>query len=107
VAAVVEAFPDRAELIRAMLRTVEETVPVQRIWLDTAENKETPRTGFTGESEAAPDGVRAVLLTLYKDMTIRRGMSAEAAVRALRCTDPFQNYPDLVAALPELAVESK
>src|SRR6266481_601037 len=32
--------------IRAMLRVIEETVPVQRIWLDTAEARETPRTCF-------------------------------------------------------------
>src|SRR5690606_17218822 len=44
VAAVIEACGDRKGLVRAMLRVVEETVPVQRIWLDTAENKDTPRT---------------------------------------------------------------
>jgi hypothetical protein len=42
-----------ALLIKSMLRVIEETVPVQRIWLDTAENKETPRTGFEGEPNAA------------------------------------------------------
>ena len=45
-------------------------------------------------------GVQRVLLTLYRDMTGRRGMSPEAAVRALSATDPFQNYPALVASLP-------
>lgn len=101
VAAVIEACGDRKDLVRAMLRVVEETVPVQRIWLDTAENKDTPRTGFSGEPETAPDGVRTVLLTLFKDMIGRRGMTPEAAVRALSSTEPFQNYPKLVAGLPE------
>ncbi|TCL32888.1 histidine kinase/DNA gyrase B/HSP90-like ATPase [Azotobacter chroococcum] len=100
VAAVLEAIGGRTDLVRAMLRVVEETVPVQRIWLDTAENKETPKTGFSGEPEESPEGVRTVLLTLYRDMTGRRGMSSEAAVRALSCTDPFHNYPALVASLP-------
>lgn len=103
VAAVIEACGERKDLVRAMLRVVEETVPVQRIWLDTAENKDTPRTGFSGEPETAPDGVKMVLLTLFKDMIGRRGMSPEAAVRALSSTEPFQNYPNLVASLPELA----
>lgn len=103
VAAVIEACGDRKDLVRAMLRVVEETVPVQRIWLDTAENKDTPRTGFSGEPETAPDGVKMVLLTLFKDMIGRRGMSPEAAVRALSSTEPFQNYPNLVASLQELA----
>lgn len=103
VAAVIDACCDRKDLVRAMLRVVEETVPVQRIWLDTAENKDTPRTGFSGEPETAPDGVRTVLLTLFRDMLGRRGMAPEAAVRALSSTEPFQNYPNLVASLPDIA----
>ncbi len=102
VVAVLEATENRIDLVRAMLRVVEETVPVQRIWLDTAENKDTPKTGFSGEPEDAPDGVRTVLLTLYRDMIGRRGMNSEAAVRALSSTDPFHNYPTLVASLPEI-----
>jgi hypothetical protein len=100
VAAVIEAAGHRSDLVRAMLRVVEETVPVQRIWLDTAENRDTPKTGFAGEPPGAPEGVQRVLVTLYNDMTGRRGMSPEAAVRVLSATDPFQNYPALVAALP-------
>ncbi len=97
VAAALGAATDHAPLIRAMLRVVEETVPVQRIWLDTAENKDTPRTGFAGEPAAA---VVEVLNALYNDMTGRRGMSTELAKRALSSTEPFHNYPDLIAALP-------
>lgn len=107
VAAVIEAVGVNADLVRAMLRVVEETVPVQRIWLDTAENKDTPITGFSGESETAPDGVRTVLLTLFKDMVGRRGMNPDAAVKALFLTEPFQNYPNLVASLPSLAAISQ
>jgi hypothetical protein len=103
VAAVIEAVGGNADLVRAMLRVVEETVPVQRIWLDTAENKDTPKTGFSGEPETAPDGVRTVLLTLFRDMVGRRGMSPEMAVTSLSLTEPFQNYPNLVASLPSLA----
>lgn len=103
VAAVIEAAGGSSDLVRAMLRVVEETVPVQRIWLDTAENKDTPITGFSGESETAPDGVRTVLLTLFRDMLGRRGMSPDVAVTILSLTDPFHNYPNLVASLPSLA----
>lgn len=105
IAAVFDACGDRKDLVRAMLRVVEETVPVQRIWLDTAENKDTPRTGFSGDTETAPDGVKTVLLTLFRDMTGRRGMAPDAAVRALSFTEPFQNYPELVASLPDLAMK--
>lgn len=105
VAAVIDACGDRKGLVRAMLRVIEETVPVQRIWLDTAENRDTPRTNFLGEPETAPDGIKSVLLTLFRDMIGRRGMSSEAAVRALSSTEPFQNYPTLVASLPGIAAE--
>lgn len=97
VAATLGAAAEHAPLIRAMLRVVEETVPVQRIWLDTAENKDTPRTGFAGEPTAA---VVDVLKALYADMVGRRAMSDERAKKALSTTEPFQNYPDLIAALP-------
>lgn len=85
-------------LVKAMLRVVEETVPVQRIWLDTVENKETPRTGFSGEP---PEKVTAVLKTIYSDMVGRRGMSPTLAKKMLTVTEPFQNYPGLIADLPD------
>ncbi len=98
VAAALDAAGPALPLLKAMLRIIEETVPVQRIWLDTAEHRETPRNGFAGEP---PENVREVLLTLYEDMIARRGMSPALARRTLASTDPFQNYPDLVASLPD------
>lgn len=99
VAAVLDSAGDLQSLIKAMLRVIEETVPVQRIWLDTAEHKETPRTGFSGEP---PEAVVSVLKTLFSDMVGRKGMSDEAARRSLLSTEPFQNYPEYVKALGSL-----
>ena len=98
VAAMLDAAAPQAALLRAMLRVIEETVPVQRIWLDTAENRDTPRTGFSGD---APASVIEVLQALYTDMTGRRGMSGAAARRVLAGSEPFQLYPALVQALPD------
>jgi len=98
VSAALDAAGTALPLVKAMLRVVEETVPVQRIWLDTAENRETPRSGFAGEH---PESVREVLDTLYGDMTGRRGMSPALAKKTLSTTDPFQNFPDLISSLPE------
>jgi len=97
VAAALGAAGSAAPLVRAMLRVIEETVPVQRIWLDTAENKETPRTGFDGEP---PENVRAVLETLFRSM-VDRGVEPAAAKRRLLATEPFQNFPTLVAGLSD------
>lgn len=96
VAAVLADAGDLAPRVKAMLRIIEETVPVQRIWLDTAEHKDTPRTGFAGEP---PEAIVPVLKTIFADMVGRRGMSVESAKRALLSTEPFQNYPDLIAEL--------
>lgn len=96
VAAVLASAGELTPLIKAMLRVIEESVPVQRIWLDTAENRDTPKTGFSGD---APEAVATVLHTLFADMIGRRGMSIEAAKRALLSTEPFQNYSKLIAEL--------
>lgn len=89
--------PVRRE-IEAMLRVIEETVPIQRIWLDTAEEREAPRTGFAGEPSSE---VRSVLLVMYQTLLVRNGLSADAARERLLRTEPFNLYPALVATLPD------
>lgn len=96
VAAVLESAGTLAPLIRSMLRVIEETVPVQRIWLDTAENKETPRTGFEGEPNAAVIEVASVL---FDDLIERKGLSIDEARKSMLRTEPFQKYPALIARL--------
>lgn len=82
--------------ILALLRLVEETVPVQRIWLDTAEDKETPRTGFAG----APDAeVMETLRTMFEALVKYRGFSPAEARARLGRTSPFDKYPHLVSIL--------
>lgn len=99
VATLLEEFVGAPQLrarVEAMLRVIEETVPVQRIWLDTAEDRDTPRTGFQGEP---PAEVRGVAEVLFRSMTERKGMSPDLARASLLRTEPFDQYPDLVATL--------
>ena len=98
VRAVLEDAGDLEPQVRAMLRVLEETIPVQRIWLDTAEARETPRTGFAGEP---PAEVNAILLVMYRNMVLRKGLSPKLARERLLVTEPFNNHPELVAALPD------
>ena len=98
VRAVLDDAGSLAGRIRAMLRVVEETVPVQRIWLDTSEGRETPRTGFAGEPSSE---VQPVLMVLYRNLVVRKGLSPELAREQLLHTEPFNHCPDLVAALPD------
>lgn len=85
-------------MIRTMLRVIEESVPVQRIWIDTAENRDTPRTGF---DQSPPNEAREVLLVMYRNMIERKGYSPEAAREQLRATEPFHAFPALIDALPD------
>jgi hypothetical protein len=86
------------DLIISMLRVIEETVPVQKIWLDTAEQKETPVTSFASSSDQA---ILKVMQTLFRNLVVRKGMEIEDAKTKLACTDPFQNFPHLIAQLSE------
>jgi len=80
----------------AMLRVIEETVPVQKIWLDTAEAKEAPRIGFDG---MLPEEVKSIAQTLFNNLVIRKGMSEEAARRQLAVTEPFDNWISFIETL--------
>ncbi len=84
--------------IQAMLRVLEETVPVQRIWLDTTEAKETPLTGFAKTSSSE---VKAVLEVMYRNLVIQKSWDSATARKHLLQTEPFQNYPELIANLPD------
>jgi len=82
--------------ILSLLRLIEETVPVQRIWLDTAEDKETPRTGFAG---APSSEVMETLSSLFEALVTFRGLSPTEARERLSRTPPFTMYLDLVSSL--------
>jgi Histidine kinase-, DNA gyrase B-, and HSP90-like ATPase len=96
VAAVLANAGTLEPLIKAMLRVIEETVPVQRIWLDTAENKETPRTDFEGEPNEA---IVEVAQVLFDDLIEHKGLTVNEARKSLSRTEPFQKYPALIAKL--------
>ena len=98
VAAVLGEAGPLAPQVRAMLRVLQETVPVQRIWLDTAENRETPRTRF----EAAPPAeLMQVLRVMYRGLVRGRGLTPAQARERLLLTEPFDAHPGAVATLPD------
>lgn len=84
--------------VKAMLRVIEETVPVQRIWLDTTEGREVPRTGFSVD---APSEILTVLHVMYRNMLHKKGIAPDLAKQQLLRTEPFNNYPELVIGLPD------
>jgi hypothetical protein len=98
VKSLLDDFPNIGSQLQTMLRVIEETIPVQRIWLDTAEARETPRTGFSGQP---PSELLIVLSAMFRNMTQRKGMSATAAKSLLLRTEPFDRYPEFVSAMPD------
>lgn len=96
VASVMEQAGAMRDDVVAMLRVIEETVPVQQIWLDTAEAKETPRVGFDG---MPPEEVKSIAQTLFNNLVSRKGMSEESARRQLAVTEPFDNWISFIETL--------
>lgn len=87
--------PLRTDLL-AMLRMIEETVPVQRIWLDTAEDKETPATGFAGASD---EEIMGPLTSLFHALVLHSGLTEQQARDRLKRTPPFDRHLGLIDAL--------
>ena len=84
------------EAVNAMLRLLEETMPVQRVRIDTVEKGEVHKGAFVG---APSTDVQAVLDVLYRHLVDTVGLDRDAARSQLLKTEPFHNYPDLVEAL--------
>jgi hypothetical protein len=96
ISAVMDQAGELKVAIKAMLRVIEETVPVERIWLDTTENSEPPQTNFRSESEETVSEISEIL---FLDLIERKGLSENDAKDVLLRTDPFQNFPVIINAL--------
>lgn len=85
----------KADLL-SLLRLIEETVPVQRIWLDTAEQNDTPKGDFV----AAPTAeIVDTLTSMFEALVEFRGMDPDEARQRLARTPPFDQYPEIVAEI--------
>ncbi|WP_374275843.1 ATP-binding protein [Brevundimonas sp.] len=96
VAAVLDGAGELDAPLRAMLRVIEDTVPVQQIWLDTAEARDTPPISSPAEP---PPEVVALMGRILASMVRRKGLTVEAARAEMARTDPFNNWPDYLATL--------
>ena len=84
------------DAVNAMLRLLEETVPVQRIWIDTVEKGEVHKRAFT---DAPSADVQAVLEMLYRHLVETVGLDPVAARAQLLKTEPFHDHEEMVEAL--------
>jgi hypothetical protein len=88
--------------VENMLSLLESTIPVQRIWLDTVEERNAPQ----GVTEEEAERIRPMLEKLYRSLLARRYSPADAKQKLLR-TEPFQGYPGLIAQLSALDLEDE
>lgn len=84
------------EAVAAMLRLLEETMPVQRVWIDSVEKGEIHKGAFGGTQSAE---IQAVLGVLYHHLVETVGLDRRSAQSQLLKTEPFHNHPDLIEAL--------
>jgi hypothetical protein len=82
--------------VEHLLKVVEETVPVQRIWLDTAENEGEHAKPF-GRVE---DGmIRSLMVQTYNRYRERLGLDPEEAKHRVLMHEEFQDFASIVATL--------
>lgn len=81
--------------VEALIRILEETVPVEQIWLDTAEQKQDHTIPYDGVDTAL---LRADLRMAYQ-MFIGAGINEETARQRLLNLEPFNRYPKLIGEL--------
>jgi hypothetical protein len=97
VRSVLDQAGDLTPHVRMMLRVIEESVPVQRIWLDTVEHGDVPQST---NNDRPPPELHETLIDMYRDLVNRTGMLPEVAVQQLLRTAPFNRWPSAVLELP-------
>jgi hypothetical protein len=95
VSAAIQRSAQAAPEIESLLRILEETIPVQQIWLDTAEQ--------TYDNAVPYDGIdyqilRADMRRVFEVLT-KSGINAQTARERMRSIEPFNRYPNLIEEL--------
>jgi len=95
IASVLSRLGPLAADIEPMIRLIEETVPVQRIWLDTAESERDHAIPYEGINESV------ILNDMRKTYNfLRLAIKSPDNARAyLLATEPFNRYPHLMDRL--------
>lgn len=83
--------------VNAMLRLIEETVPIEQIWLDTAETPGAHAIPYEGLEEGVVWSDMKRTLALLIDS----GYDRSTATQYIRSLEPFNRYPELIARLED------
>ena len=93
---VLETDVDLKPLIESLLVTIEETVPIQQIWLDSAERSEESARPFQKVDE---DSLSNAIEFTYSALRKKEGLTPDTARQYLVNTDAFIDYPDAIDAV--------
>jgi hypothetical protein len=89
-----ESTSDR-QALRALISLLQETIPVQHISIAAAEHPGSQAEPFESAAETEITEAMRQLYRLFRGA----GHSAEEAKRRLSTHSPFDQFPDLIAAL--------
>jgi hypothetical protein len=84
--------------VERLLTLLESTVPVHRIWLDISAKPEAPVSVTSSLSE---ETVLELARSLVKKIASAPGETRKSAIAAVRRTEPFDQFPSVLAALEE------
>lgn len=87
--------------LKALLRLVEETVPVERIWIDAAEKPD----GHAQPFENEPDSDVAEVMRVVYQVLLDRGLSHEMARQQLASMEPFNQFTTVMDDLIGMGAE--
>jgi hypothetical protein len=84
-------------VIKALLRLVEETVPIPLIYINTAEQ---PKAQYEPFDTASTSHVRAVMARVLEAL-VQSGLTRKDARAKLAHVDPFDRFPELLATIDD------
>ncbi|MCC6929815.1 MAG: ATP-binding protein [Gemmatimonadaceae bacterium] len=96
VAELLRTTPAQRAIVERAFRLLETTVPVHRIWLDVSERPEAPAS--TSEQLDA-ETVEKLAKDLLSRLEAGQKMSRANALEVLRLTEPFDQFPAILASL--------
>jgi Histidine kinase-, DNA gyrase B-, and HSP90-like ATPase len=96
---VLDGAGDQRRMVEEMLTVIESTVPVQSIWLDTAERGDVPNAEAVGELST---DLSVSLRSLYMYMLGELRLTTTEARKRLLAIEPFSRYPASVNSLPDI-----
>jgi hypothetical protein len=92
---VLHLFGEKSSEIDALLRLLEETVPVEQIWLDTAEQSRDHAPPYDGIDFAV---IKADMRRVV-EFSVSAGINRATAIERLRSVEPFDRYQKLINEL--------